>query len=105
MATSFKQATCIKQVCIQFPKVANTLKCICIKPIALRAAKTLWSLGHSECNRVKQALCFKQADFDYPLGACLIQVVLYTYSEKIIIQCMAAKTPEYRVSKKTVDLF
>ena len=23
------------------------------KPIALRMAKTLWSFGHSECNRVK----------------------------------------------------
>ena len=24
-----------------------------INPIALRKAKTLWSFGHSECNRVK----------------------------------------------------
>ena len=56
--------------------------CICINPIALRAAKTLWSFGHSECNMVKQALCFKQADFDYLLDACLIQAVLSTYSEK-----------------------
>ena len=26
-----------------------------LNPIALRAAKTLWSFGHSECNRVKPA--------------------------------------------------
>ena len=31
LATSIKQATCIKQACIQFPKEANTLKCTCIK--------------------------------------------------------------------------
>ena len=31
VATSIKQATCIKQACIQFPKQANTLKCTCIK--------------------------------------------------------------------------
>ena len=31
---------------------------------------------------VKQALCFKQADFDYLFDACLIQAVLSTYSEK-----------------------
>ena len=24
-----------------------------VNPIALRMAKTLWSFGHSECNRVK----------------------------------------------------
>ena len=41
VATSVKQATCIKQACIQFPKQANTLKCTCLK----------------------------QADFDYSLGA------------------------------------
>ena len=31
VATSIKQATCIKQACIQIPKQANTLKCTCIK--------------------------------------------------------------------------
>ena len=31
VATSIKQATCIKQACVQFPKQANTLKCTCIK--------------------------------------------------------------------------
>ena len=25
-------------------------------PVALRTAKTLWSFGHSECNRVKVAI-------------------------------------------------
>ena len=30
VATSIKQATCIKQACIQFPIQANTLKCTCI---------------------------------------------------------------------------
>ena len=49
VATSIKQATCIKQACVQFPKQANTLKCTCIK----------------------------QAYFDCPLSACLIQVGLY----------------------------
>ena len=31
VATSIKQATCIKQTCIQFPRKENTLKCACIK--------------------------------------------------------------------------
>ena len=31
VATSNKQATCIKQTSVQFPKRANTLKCTCIK--------------------------------------------------------------------------
>ena len=31
MATSIKQATCIKQACIQFPKQAIALKGTCIK--------------------------------------------------------------------------
>ena len=29
---------------------------ISVNPIALRTAKTLWSFGHSECNRVKDIL-------------------------------------------------
>ena len=31
VATSIKQATCIKQALIQYPEMANTLKCTCIK--------------------------------------------------------------------------
>ena len=31
VAISFKQATCIKQAPVQFPKRADTLKCTCIK--------------------------------------------------------------------------
>ena len=31
VATSIKQATCIKQAYSQFPKMENTLKCTCIK--------------------------------------------------------------------------
>ena len=31
VATYIKQATCIKEACIHFPKRANTLKCTCIK--------------------------------------------------------------------------
>ena len=31
VVTFIKQATCIKQACIQFPKEANILKCTCIK--------------------------------------------------------------------------
>ena len=31
VATSIKQATCIKQACIHVPKKENTLKCTCIK--------------------------------------------------------------------------
>ena len=31
VAPSNKQATCIKQASVQFPKRANTLKCTCIK--------------------------------------------------------------------------
>ena len=29
-----------------------------VNPIALRTAKTLWSFGHSECNRVKRKCKF-----------------------------------------------
>ena len=31
VATSIKQATCIKQACSQFPRQENTWKCTCIK--------------------------------------------------------------------------
>ena len=31
VATSIKQATCIKQACFQFPKQEDSLKCTCIK--------------------------------------------------------------------------
>ena len=31
VVTSIRQATCIKQACIQFSKQADTLKCTCIK--------------------------------------------------------------------------
>ena len=31
VATSIKQATCIKQACIRFPKQAKTLKCAFLK--------------------------------------------------------------------------
>ena len=31
VATSIKQATCIKQACIHSPKKANALNCTCIK--------------------------------------------------------------------------
>ena len=48
VATSIKQTTCIKQACICFPEKANTLK----------------------------SSCLQQAQFDYSLGACLIQVGL-----------------------------
>ena len=43
----------------QNPSLSN----ICLKafnPIALRTAKTLWSFGHSECNRVKIQLVNSQ---------------------------------------------
>ena len=33
VATSVKQAACIKQACIQFPKQGNTPKCTCIQQI------------------------------------------------------------------------
>ena len=54
VTTSIKQATCIKQACVQFPKQANTIE------MYLYEAST----------------CLKQADFDCPFGACLIQVGL-----------------------------
>ena len=53
VATSIKQATCIKQASIQFLKQENTLKCTCIKQAS-------------------------------DLGACLIQVGLYMYSQKYL---------------------
>ena len=31
VATSIKQAACIEQACIEFPKLANVLKCTYIK--------------------------------------------------------------------------
>ena len=32
----------------------------CFNPIALRMAKTLWSFGRSECNRVKMGFFFQK---------------------------------------------
>ena len=55
VATSVKQATYINQVCINFPKWANTLKHTCINPVTLRKAKIVCNSGLSECNRAKQA--------------------------------------------------
>ena len=43
VATSIKQATCIKQACIQFPKQANTLKCTCIKQAPV-LSKQIWTV-------------------------------------------------------------
>ena len=40
--------------CECFNSNSSILQKIVDKPIALRAAKTLWSFGCSECNRVKQ---------------------------------------------------
>ena len=59
VATCIKQATCycIKQACIQFLQKANTLKNTCLK----------------------QAYVLSKQLFDYPLGACLIQVGLYLF--------------------------
>ena len=34
-----------------------------LNPIALRMAKTLWSFGHSECNRVKGNMCSPNSKF------------------------------------------
>ena len=42
-----------------FGKNINTVDfvyTILLDPIALRTAKTLWSFGHSECNRVYETL-------------------------------------------------
>ena len=37
-----------------FLSVNEVKQRICINPIELRMAKTLWSFGHSECNRVNR---------------------------------------------------
>ena len=42
VATSIKQATCIKQACSQFPKKLNTLKCICIKQASVLSKNILF---------------------------------------------------------------
>ena len=39
-----------------FVKMAEKLVIIYFNPTALRTAKTLWSFGRSECNRVKHTL-------------------------------------------------
>ena len=41
VATSIKQATCIKQACIQIPKQASTLKCTCIKQVPVLSKQIL----------------------------------------------------------------
>ena len=30
----------------------------CLNPVALRTAKTLWSFGRSECNRVNETILY-----------------------------------------------
>ena len=57
VASSLKQATCIKQACILFSKWANALKCTCIK----------------------QAPILRKQILIIP-GACLLQVGLYEYN-------------------------
>ena len=42
-----------KQSPLLGPVEEQNLPSIKVNPTALRMAKTLWSLGHSECNRVK----------------------------------------------------
>ena len=41
-------------ICIFIKNVVRSLLMGKVNPIALRMAKTLWSFGHSECNRVKE---------------------------------------------------
>ena len=41
VATSIKQATCIKQAGIQFSKQADTLKCTCIKQAPVLSKRIL----------------------------------------------------------------
>ena len=42
-----------------FPEVFSFFSLpVTFNPIALRMAKTLWSFGHSECNRVKERVLF-----------------------------------------------
>ena len=66
VTTSIKQAACIKQACIHFPKKADALKCTCINPIALREGKIVYNFGLPECNRVKQAPVLSKYIFIIP---------------------------------------
>ena len=42
VATSIKQATCVKQTSIKFPKKANTLKFTCIKQAPILSKQILF---------------------------------------------------------------
>ena len=61
-----------------------------LNPIALRMAKTLWSFGHSQCNRVKMygnatilflPFFFKRDNFCDTLSACLDDKSLFKQSQ------------------------
>ena len=43
VATSIKQAACIKQACSQFPKKQNILKCTCIKQAPVLSKHNLFA--------------------------------------------------------------
>ena len=53
---------------------------VLLNPIALRMAKTLWSFGYSECNKVnfERGWCFQQQTFGF---------FTFTYRVAYIISC------------------
>ena len=44
-----------------------------VNPIALRTAKTLWSLGCSECNRVKKGSTFGKKNYLQQTASSVLQ--------------------------------
>ena len=59
-------------------------KKVFINPIALRTAKTLWSFGRSECNRVKVCKCVSR-EITLKVGICPLSYWRMFYLDPTIL--------------------
>ena len=75
-----------------------------ITPIALRTAKTLWSFGHSECNRVKkQGNLNTYAIEEKRIKQTLNLYTLFIFADRHYILCKAGHETNQRQSEATQD--
>ena len=70
---------------VQFPQDLTT-----VNPTALRTAKTLWSFGHSECNRVN----FNSENFEQTVHRCIgFLVLLHCFADSLRGRSNLGKSP------------
>ena len=61
------------KICYQFLYVFS-VEGLAVNPIALRMAKTLWSFGHSECNRVNSQESLANKSYDMVSSSLLVHI-------------------------------